>query len=79
VSDRVNGASPSLCPPASRSPTSVSQIRAAHSLLSLSHTLKLLHLFADTATPTLAREQRAAQLEKEIAQAKERVESLVGS
>lgn len=54
-----------------------SQIRAAHSLLSLSHTLKLLHLFADTATPTITRERLAAELEKDIEAAKAKVDLLV--
>lgn len=55
------------------------QIRAAHSLLALSHTLKLLHFFADTATPAAAREARATTLEEEIAQAKKLVKELAGA
>lgn len=58
--------------------SSPAQIRAAHSLLSLSHTLKLLHLFADTATPAAAREARSATLDEEIARAKKAVGDLVG-
>ena len=64
--------------PCKRSPSPwLHQIRSAHSLLSLSHTLKLLHLFADTATPTATRERLAAQLEKDIEAAKAKVEDLV--
>lgn len=55
-----------------------SQIRAAHSLLGLAHTLKLLHLFADTATPAAVREARGRSLDDEIARAKEAVGHLVG-
>ncbi|SCV74767.1 BQ2448_7796 [Microbotryum intermedium] len=47
-----------------------SMIRAAQSLLSLSHTLKLLHLFADSSTPALARESRAKELDEIINEAK---------
>ncbi|KAI5481352.1 hypothetical protein MNV49_004974 [Pseudohyphozyma bogoriensis] len=54
-----------------------SMIRSTHTLLSLVHTLKLLHLFSDTATPTLATEKRAKELEKEIEVAKARVRALV--
>ncbi|KAL8283299.1 hypothetical protein RQP46_005709 [Phenoliferia psychrophenolica] len=52
-------------------------IRAAHSLLSLAHTLKLLHLFADTATPAAAMDARAKVLDEEIRRAKEAVEGMV--
>lgn len=53
------------------------QIRAAHSLLSLSHSLKLLHLFADTATTSAVREGVSSRLEKEIEEAKEVLKGIV--
>lgn len=43
------------------------QIRASHSLLSLSHTLKLLHLFADSATPASVLERLSSSLASDIA------------
>ncbi|SCZ97984.1 BZ3500_MvSof-1268-A1-R1_Chr3-3g06500 [Microbotryum saponariae] len=45
-------------------------IRSAQSLLSLSHTLKLLHLFADTCTPALAREATVRELDEMVESAK---------
>jgi hypothetical protein len=45
-------------------------------LLSLSHTLKLLHLFADTATPIAARQRLSTLLERDIAQLKLQVEAV---
>lgn len=54
-----------------------SQIRAAHSLLSLSHSLKLLHLFADTATTTTVRDVASKKLEEEIAEARETIRRIV--
>ncbi|KAK4051592.1 hypothetical protein OIV83_002732 [Microbotryomycetes sp. JL201] len=54
-----------------------SMIRAAHSLISLSHTLKLLHLFSDTATAEETRERLAKQLDTDIETAKAQVRSLV--
>ncbi|KAM0789750.1 hypothetical protein ACM66B_006605 [Microbotryomycetes sp. NB124-2] len=54
-----------------------SMIRSAQSLISLSHTLKLLHLFADTATPAATRERLAQQLEIDIDSAKARVHDIV--
>ncbi|KAM0748485.1 hypothetical protein T439DRAFT_65351 [Meredithblackwellia eburnea MCA 4105] len=48
-----------------------SMIRATHSLLSLSHTLKLLHLFNDTGTPARAREIRMRELVESIGETKE--------
>lgn len=46
------------------------QIRAAHNLLSLTHTLKLLHLFSDPAVEATNRERESARLEKSIADLK---------
>ncbi|KAK4056412.1 hypothetical protein OIO90_002555 [Microbotryomycetes sp. JL221] len=54
-----------------------SMIRAAHSLISLSHTLKLLHLFADTKTPLEARQRLAQQYDTDIEAAKTRIRNLV--
>lgn len=64
---------PSVLEPGESSPLRMiadsrpSQIRASHSLLSLSHTLKLLHLFADSATPASVLERLSSSLASDIA------------
>ncbi|GAA6004628.1 uncharacterized protein JCM10292_005697 [Rhodotorula paludigena] len=53
-------------------------LRSAQSLLSLAHTLKLLHLFGDGQAGELAREKRDKELRDEIAQLKARARELAG-
>lgn len=69
---------PSHARPAAQAyPPPPPQISASHSLLSLSHSLKLLHLFNDTHTPTAARERIAAELAAEVGRAEGEVKDLV--
>ncbi|GAA6013719.1 hypothetical protein JCM11491_005070 [Sporobolomyces phaffii] len=51
-------------------------LRNAHSLLSMCHQLKLLHLFGDHATAQHAKEQRQRELTAEIDLQKQRVDRL---
>lgn len=51
-------------------------LASAHSLLSLAHTLKLLHLFGDEAATVHAQERASRQLESDIERLKARLDEL---
>lgn len=53
-------------------------LASAHSLLSLAHTLKLLHLFGDEAAVVHAQERASRQLETDIERLKARLDELAG-
>ena len=53
-------------------------LASAHSLLSLAHTLKLLHLFGDEAAAVQAQERASRQLETDIERLKARLDELAG-
>ncbi|GAA5870657.1 hypothetical protein JCM8547_005022 [Rhodosporidiobolus lusitaniae] len=53
-------------------------LRSAHSLLSLAHTLKLLHLFGDQEAGVKVREGREKELREEIEGLKRRAGELAG-
>ncbi|GAA5956572.1 hypothetical protein JCM8115_000611 [Rhodotorula mucilaginosa] len=53
-------------------------LASAHSLLSLAHTLKLLHLFGDEAAVVQAQERASRQLEADIERLKARLDELAG-
>lgn len=53
-------------------------LRSAQSLLALSHTLKLLHLFGDGHAGHAAREKRQDELVDDIARLKARARELAG-